>query len=73
MSELFIKLNIDRGKCLSSDGCTTCVKVCPVAVFKKAADQNQVEVNEANEDECTLCNLCLENCPVQAITLQKLY
>ncbi len=73
MSEIFIKLTIDKEKCTSSDGCTTCVKVCPVGVFKQTDDKNQVVVNKDNEDECTLCNLCLEQCPVQAITLQKLY
>jgi len=73
MSEIFIKLSIDPKKCISAEGCLTCTKICPVAIFNKASDKTQVEVNEANEDECTLCNLCLEKCPVQAITLQKLY
>ena len=73
MSEIFIKLSIDREKCISAEGCDTCVKVCPVGVFKQVADSTEVVVNEANEDECTLCSLCLEQCPVQAIALQKLY
>lgn len=73
MSEIFIKLSIDQKKCISAEGCMTCVKVCPVAIFKPAANKTRIEVNKANEDECTLCNLCLEQCPVQAITLQKLY
>ena len=73
MSEIFIKLSIDEGKCINQDGCMTCIRVCPVDIFKPADDQTQIVVNEANEDECTLCDLCLEKCPVQAITLQKLY
>lgn len=73
MSEIFIKLIIDGGKCISADGCLTCVRVCPVGIFKQADDKTQIVVDEANEDECTLCDLCLEQCPVQAITLQKLY
>jgi len=73
MSEIFIKLTIDGEKCISADGCLTCVRVCPVRIFKQADDRTQIVVDEANEDECTLCDLCLEQCPVQAITLQKLY
>lgn len=73
MSEIFIKLTIDKEKCISADGCTTCITVCPVRIFKQGDDKTEVVVNEANEDECTLCELCLQECPVQAITLQKLY
>ena len=67
MSEIFIKLTIDGGKCISAEGCLTCVRVCPVGIFKQADDKTQIAINEANEDECTLCDLCLEQCPVQAI------
>jgi len=28
---------------------------------------------EANEDECTLCDLCLQGCEVDAIAIHKLY
>jgi len=73
MSEIFIKLNIDEDKCISAEGCTTCVKACTVGAFKQTDDKTRVVVNEANEDDCTLCELCLTQCPAQAITLQKLY
>ena len=73
MSEIFIKLIINEKKCISHKGCSTCANVCPVGVFKQTEDKTGVIVNEANEDECTLCDLCLEQCPTQAITLQKLY
>lgn len=73
MSEIFIKLIIDEKICISGKGCVTCIKACPVGIFKQGEDESRVIVNEANEDECTLCDLCLTKCPVQAITLQKLY
>jgi len=73
VSEIFIKLTIDRGKCISASGCTTCVSVCPVDIFKQSDDKSPIVVNEANEDECILCELCLTQCPTKAITLQKLY
>ena len=73
MSEIFIKLTIDRSKCTSADGCIACVTICPVDIFKQTDDESQIVVNEANEDECILCDLCLTQCPAQAITLQKLY
>ena len=73
MSSIFIKITIDDKKCISVNGCLTCSIVCPVGVFKQTDDKTQIVVDEANEDECTLCNLCLEQCPVQAITLRKLY
>jgi len=73
VSEIFIKLTIDRSKCTSAKGCITCVSICPVDIFKQSDDKSQIVVNEANEDECILCDLCLTQCPAQAITLQKLY
>jgi len=30
-------------------------------------------VVEENEDECTLCDLCLERCPTGAIVIRTLY
>ena len=73
MSEIFIKLIVDGKKCISAKGCLTCAQVCPVKIFKQTDDKTGIVVDEANEDECTLCDLCLERCPVQAITLEKLY
>jgi NAD-dependent dihydropyrimidine dehydrogenase PreA subunit len=70
MSE-FIKLNIDVDKCLGTENCGKCIQVCPVNIF--AANGDYPQLVEANEDECTLCELCLQGCEVNAITLYKLY
>ena len=70
MSE-FIKVGIDFSKCAGISKCGGCVKVCPVNIFGKKEDNPSV--NEDNEDECTLCDLCIQACTPEAITITKLY
>lgn len=70
MSE-FIKVGIDFSKCAGISKCGGCVKVCPVNIFGKEGDNPSV--NEDNEDECTLCDLCIQACTPEAITITKLY
>ena len=70
MSE-FIKLDIDLSMCLGIEKCGKCIHVCPVNVFTSNVDYPKAV--EANEDECTLCNLCIQSCEVVAITIHKLY
>ena len=68
---LFIKLQIDEEKCLGIEKCGRCIKVCPVKIFAAKGDR-PVSVGE-NEDECTLCDLCIANCDPGAITVVKKY
>ncbi len=70
MSE-FIKVGIDFTKCAGIAKCGGCVKVCPVNIFDE--DGDTPFVNEENEDECTLCDLCLQACTPKVITIRKLY
>lgn len=70
MSE-FIKVGIDFSKCAGISKCGGCVKVCPVNIFGKKGDNPSV--NEDNEDECTLCDLCIQACTPEAITITRLY
>jgi ferredoxin len=67
----FIRLDIDFGRCLGIAQCGKCIQVCPVSIF--TSNDDYPEQVEANEDECTLCNLCLQGCEVDAISIQKLY
>ncbi len=46
-------------------------EVCPVDIFKDAG--GQVEVVDANVDECVLCRLCLEAAPAGTVHVRKLY
>ncbi|MBK5100028.1 MAG: ferredoxin [Desulfobacteraceae bacterium] len=70
MSE-FIKLDIDLSRCLGIEKCGKCIQVCPVNIFTSNVDYPKAV--KANEDECTLCDLCLQGCEADAITIQKLY
>ncbi|MFW9830631.1 MAG: DNA-directed RNA polymerase subunit D [Candidatus Thorarchaeota archaeon] len=55
-------VKVDPSKC---DGCKDCVKKCFKQVFEMQNDK-AVVVNEIN---CTICNLCVESCDVNAITV----
>ena len=70
MSE-FIKIEIDFSRCVGIGECGGCVKVCPVNIFGK--DGDNPSVIEDNEDECTLCDLCIQACTPKVITIRKLY
>ncbi len=70
MSE-FINLEVNPGKCVGTKKCGKCIQVCPVNAFLSNGDYPKAV--EANEDECTLCMLCLQSCEVDAIIIHKLY
>jgi NAD-dependent dihydropyrimidine dehydrogenase PreA subunit len=70
MSE-FIQVEISEERCSGISACGKCVQVCPVNIF--AAKGDRPLVVEENQDECTLCDLCLEGCAPEAIVLRKLY
>jgi Na+-translocating ferredoxin:NAD+ oxidoreductase RNF subunit RnfB len=66
---IFITIKHNLEKC--KEGCFKCVQSCPVDIFEKA--EKKVKVIENNEDECTICDLCLQVCPVHAIRIEKNY
>ncbi|MFH1953187.1 MAG: 4Fe-4S dicluster domain-containing protein [Pseudomonadota bacterium] len=70
MSE-FIRVEIDFQKCVGIKECGECIGVCPVNIFGKKADHPAII--EENQDECTLCDLCVEACNPDAIAIKKLY
>jgi NAD-dependent dihydropyrimidine dehydrogenase PreA subunit len=43
-----------------------------VDIFARA-DGGTARVVIENEDECILCNVCVDRCPVDAVSLVKLY
>ena len=67
----FIKVEIDLSKCTDLSDAAKWVQVCPVDIF--SIENNQPIMVEENEDECTLCMLCIEAFPKGAITIHKLY
>ena len=68
---IFIRVDVDQKKCLGPEKSGKCVRICPVNIFE--AKDGRVAVREENEDECTLCNLCLDQCEASAISIKKLY
>jgi len=67
----FIQVVIDQEKCRNQNEVKAWINICPVEIFEM--QNNQPSVKEENEDECTLCMLCIEACPTGAVTIQKLY
>ncbi|MGQ9571921.1 MAG: 4Fe-4S dicluster domain-containing protein [Dehalococcoidia bacterium] len=68
----FVRLQIDASLCARQPLCRECVSSCPVDIFTRPEGKTAQVVAE-NEDECILCNLCLDRCPVNAVTLVRLY
>ena len=68
---IFIKVKIDEKKCLGPEKSGECIRICPVGIFD--VKEGRVMVREENEDECILCNLCLDKCQSAAISIQKAY
>ncbi|MBU1155372.1 MAG: ferredoxin [Proteobacteria bacterium] len=67
----FVEVLISEDKCVGVEACGVCVKVCPVSIFE---DQGGMTVIVAkNEDECIMCDQCLDKCEPGAITINKKY
>jgi len=71
MMSLFVAVHVDDDRCRAGQPCTACITVCPVSIFR--GQGGLAGVVEENEDECTLCDLCLERCPTDAIAIRTLY
>ena len=71
MLGMFVKVKINQKKFTSQDELWNTVKYCPVNVFK--FEGGRVIIDEENEDECTFCNICIENSPEDGIEIIKLY
>jgi NAD-dependent dihydropyrimidine dehydrogenase PreA subunit len=66
-----------REKCGKPQKCGKCLEVCPHAVFVMfAVDREMGKISEKYEivpsydSFCTLCNLCVENCPKDALEIK---
>ncbi len=67
---IFIKIELEEDR-LTPALRKQLVSVCPVDIFKLEGER--VTVRPEQEDECTLCGLCLDVAPKQALTIWKLY
>jgi NAD-dependent dihydropyrimidine dehydrogenase PreA subunit len=69
---IFINLRVDASLCAREPLCQECASSCPVDIFARPQGKTAHVVAD-NEDECILCNLCLDRCPVDAVSLVRLY
>ena len=67
----FISVEIDFERCPGMGECGNCIPVCPVSIFDGTG--NKIFIIKENEDECTLCELCLDACAGDAITIHRGY
>lgn len=80
----FPKIIIDHTKCTVPFLCKKCLQVCPEAIFSvMEAMGSQKRLKETDpridgnyvlgvsrRDRCTVCNKCIEVCPVDAIKIE---
>jgi NAD-dependent dihydropyrimidine dehydrogenase PreA subunit len=67
---VFIRLEVVETQ-LNSVVARDLTALCPVDIF--AVENDRLRVVPEEEDECTLCELCLDAAPAGAITIHKLY
>ena len=68
---MFIRVDIDDSVQQDAELCARLVEICPVDIFA-AHDSGGVATVEANLDECTLCDLCIDAAG-DAVRVVKLY
>lgn len=84
MGRKFPVVTIDHAKCTVPFLCKKCLQVCPTAVFHVVRVMNKEKrleemdprvdgnyvLHAPRRDKCTVCNLCIEVCPVNAIKIE---
>jgi NAD-dependent dihydropyrimidine dehydrogenase PreA subunit len=69
---LFIEVRVDAKTAADPELARKLAEVCPVDIFARAPD-GRLEIVARNEDECTLCELCLAIGRPGAVEVRKLY
>lgn len=72
MPPMFIRVEVDPEAAADRELARKLVEVCPVNIFDLDAEGKAVVV-EANEDECVLCDLCVQAAPAGRVRVVKLY
>jgi ferredoxin len=84
MGRKFPKITIDLEKCTVPFLCKRCLQACPMGVFHVTRVMSKEErlkemdprvdgnyvIFATRRDKCTGCNICLDVCPVDAITIE---
>ncbi|MBW2313351.1 MAG: hypothetical protein JRH10_04095 [Deltaproteobacteria bacterium] len=71
MPGLFIDVQVDAAVAKDAAIAKKLEDACPVDIFE--ASDAGVTVVEANLDECTLCDLCIQAAPEGSVKVVKLY
>ena len=69
---MFVHLEIDDAAAADRELAQKLVEVCPVNIFEQAPN-GTARVVEENEDECVLCDLCVQAAPPGQVRVIKLY
>jgi NAD-dependent dihydropyrimidine dehydrogenase PreA subunit len=67
---IFIQIEVDSSR-LPPDIAGRLVSLCPVDIF--ILEGEQVRVRPEQEDECILCERCLDAAPVGVLAIRKMY
>ena len=69
---MFIRVDVEPRAASDPELAKRLVDACPVNIFEQSSD-GSVRVVAENEDECTLCELCLQLAPDGRVKVWKLY
>jgi NAD-dependent dihydropyrimidine dehydrogenase PreA subunit len=72
MPGMFIDVKVDSAAARDAAIAKKLVEVCPVNIFAQEKD-GALRIVEANLDECTLCDLCIQAAPKGTVEVVKLY
>ncbi len=69
---MFVHLEIDPEAAADRELAKKLAEICPVNIFAQDAE-GKAAVVEENEDECVLCDLCVQAAPPGQVRVIKLY
>jgi len=69
---MFVHLEVDPDAAADAELAKKLVEVCPVNIFEQDASGRCIVVEE-HEDECVLCDLCVQAAPAGKVRVIKLY
>jgi NAD-dependent dihydropyrimidine dehydrogenase PreA subunit len=72
MAGVFIDVKVDAAVAKDAAIAKKLAEVCPVNIFAQEKD-GALKIVEANLDECTLCDLCIQAAPAGSVKIVKLY